>query len=414
MSRRRLRFIHSSDWHLESPLGGLANVPERLRGPFLDAPYRAAERVVAAALAEQADFVVLAGDIIDVELAGPHGIDFLRRQFTRLAERQIPVYWAGGRVDRPERWPAALPLPENVHRFSSRRPHDFVFEAGNAPQARLTGLSRPRGGKIRAADFWPDPDGLPTIAVAHGRVDRAALAARGLTYWALGGKHRRTTLLETPHAAEYAGSTQARGPAETGSSSCTAVEIDEEGAVHARPISTDVVRWHTRRVVVGDATTAEALEGLLIEQLNDLCRGTPGLHLLVSWTVQGTGPLIATLRRGKRTTEILARLRRRYEAENPVVWPLGLEVEAEAAVPPAWLEQDSLLGDYLRSLVHFDGRVDTTVADLVGPLRDLAGRHPAAADLECLIGLSDVERRKVLQKAAALGADLLTCEEARP
>src|SRR5487761_1383073 len=210
MSRRRLRFIHTSDWHLERPLSGLAEVPEPLRDLVADAPYRAAENVVAAALAEQAHFVILAGDIIDVELAGPQGVAFLVRQFKRLAERQVRVYWAGGRVDRPERRPAAIRLPDNVCRFSSRRPEDFLFQIGDQPAARITGMSRSRGGKVRAADFWPDPDGLPSIAVAHGRLDRGALATRGLTYWALGGKHGRSSVLDPPHAAHFSGSPQGR------------------------------------------------------------------------------------------------------------------------------------------------------------------------------------------------------------
>ncbi|MGH7136298.1 MAG: metallophosphoesterase family protein [Pirellulales bacterium] len=412
MSHGRLRFIHSSDWHLESPLAGLYEVPERLKQALTDAPLLAAEKVVTAALAEKVHFVVLAGDILDVELTAPRGVAFLVKQFARLAERNIPIYWAGGRVDRPERWPPALRLPGNVFRFSSRRPEDFILEEDGEPLARITGMSRPRGGRIRAADFWPDADGLPTIAVAHGKADRSALAGRGVTYWALGGKHHRTTLLDSPHAAQYSGAPQSRSPDEAGSYGCTLVEIDE-GKAQTRAIATDVARWHTRRIAVGDATTAEALESGLIEQLNELRRATPDLHLLVSCTVHGHGPLIAALRRGQRASEIVSRLRRRFEAEEPAIWIRSIEVEPESAVPPAWLEQDSLLGEYLRSLADFDGQSEAPPADLVGPLNELIGRDAASAGLERLLRLSDEGRRKVLQKAAALGADLLG-EETRP
>ncbi len=48
------RFIHSSDFHLERPPRGLTEVPEHLRGAFVDAPYRAAERVFDAAIKERA------------------------------------------------------------------------------------------------------------------------------------------------------------------------------------------------------------------------------------------------------------------------------------------------------------------------------------------------------------------------
>jgi exonuclease SbcD len=412
MSHGRLRFIHSSDWHLESPLGGLCEVPERLKRALADAPLLAAEKVVTAALAEQAQFVVLAGDILDVELAGSRGVAFVLKQFARLAERNIPVYWAGGRVDRPERWPPALRLPGNVFRFSSRRPEDFIFEAAGRPRARITGMSRPRGGRIRAADFWPDADGLATIAVAHGKADRSALAARGLAYWALGGKHHRTMLLDSPHAAQYSGTPQSRSPGEAGSYGCTLVEVGE-GKVETRAIATDVARWHTRRIAVGDTTTVETLESGLIEQLNEMRRLTPDVHLLISWTVHGHGPLIAALRRGPVASEIVSRLCHRFESEAPAIWIRSIEVEPESAVPPAWLQQDSLLGEYLRSLADFDGQSQTPPADLVDPLNELIGRYAASAGLERLLRLSDEGRRKILQKAAALGADFLG-EETRP
>ena len=92
MAERRLRFIHASDFHLERPLQGVGEVPDHLRDAFLEAPYHAAEQVFETAIAEQADFLVLAGDIIESAAAGPHGADFLRQQFQRLADHDVAVY----------------------------------------------------------------------------------------------------------------------------------------------------------------------------------------------------------------------------------------------------------------------------------------------------------------------------------
>ncbi|HWB09262.1 MAG TPA: DNA repair exonuclease [Pirellulales bacterium] len=413
MSRRRLRFIHSSDWHLERPLGGLAQVRPRLdlRGKlgnlFADATYLAAEKVVSAALAEQADFVVLAGDILDVELAGPRGAAFLIRQFERLAHRQIPVYWAAGRVDRPQQWPAALRLPDNVFRFSGRRPEAFDVDVDGRVAARVIGANRPRGGKIRATDFWADPDGLPTIAVTQGRADRQALPSRGLTYWALGGRHSRAAILEGLQAAQYSGSPQARRPDETSTHGCTLVELDEEGRLHTRSLATEVVRFCRRRVTVGESTTLDDLENRLADQAHELRSSVPDVNLLVSWSVGGSGPLVAAMRRGDLASQILARLDRRLEQETPIVCGLSIELEPEAAVPPVWSEQDSLLGDFLRSLAQFDGTHDPT--DLVGPVEQMVGEGRKARRLA---RVTDADRRRVLQMAAAIGADLLAASDA--
>jgi exonuclease SbcD len=410
MSRRRLRFIHTGDWHLERPLGGLAVVPPRIKDLLADAPYLAAEKVVNAALAEQADFVVLAGDILDVELAGPRGTTFLVRQFERLAQHQIPVYWAAGRVDRPQQWPVAFRLPENVFRFSGRRPEEVDLHLDGRPAARVIGANRPRGGKIRAADFWPDPDGLPTIAVTQGRTDRQMLASRGLTYWALGGRHSRMAILDGPHGAHYSGSPQARRPNETGAHGCTVVELDEEGRLHTRSAATDVVRFCRRRVLVGESTTLDELENRLVDQAHELRGTVPDVHLLVSWSVAGGGPLVAGLRGGDLAAQVLGRLDRRLEREAPAVCGMSIELEAEAAVPPAWSEQDSLLGDFLRSLAQFDGQCDP--ADLVGPVETRIGE---ARKTRGLARITDADRRRVLQMAAAIGADLLAeSSAARP
>src|SRR5262245_15288823 len=115
MSFEPVRFLHASDLHLEQPPYGLADIPEHLRSRLIEAPYSAATRLFDAAVAEKVDFVILAGDVLDLHAAGARGLLFLADQFTRLAERNIDIYWAPGEVDLPERWPAAtVPLPANV------------------------------------------------------------------------------------------------------------------------------------------------------------------------------------------------------------------------------------------------------------------------------------------------------------
>lgn len=422
MSSRPLRFIHTSDWHLERPLSGVADVPDALRAVFLDAPYRAAERVIDAALVEKVDFVLLAGDVIDVELAGPCGVAFLLRQFERLREWRIQVYWAGGRTDHPSRWPAAIALPDNVRRLSARRPEEAVYVREQTPLARIAGLSRHRSRKVRAEDFWPDADGLPSIALAHGPVERTALTARAMSYWALGGKHTPATLFDSPHVAHYCGSPQGRRPSETGPHGCTLVEIDEAARVGTRFIPTEVVHWRQQRMTIDPTTTRESLERSLIERAQSFVAGaepatraaaTTGAWL-VSWTIAGHGPLVGALRHGPLAAELLAELRRQFGHTAPVVWSVSLELEAASAAPPSWFERDSLLGDYLRSLAQFetDDGPSPALTSRLGSLlddRQLAGRAACV-----LASATEPDRLRVLQKAAALGADLIGPEETLP
>ena len=67
------RFIHAADFHLHRPITGMTEIPDHLRQLLLEAAYRAAVRVFEAALTEESDFLLLAGDLLDPEATGPHG-----------------------------------------------------------------------------------------------------------------------------------------------------------------------------------------------------------------------------------------------------------------------------------------------------------------------------------------------------
>ena len=112
-----IRLVHASDLHLETPVYGLPEVPEHLRELLIEAPYHAAEQVFETALAEDVDAVLLAGDVLNVDRAGPPAIVLLLDQFARLGERGVAIYWAGGAVDVPDSWPRSVTLPSNVHVF---------------------------------------------------------------------------------------------------------------------------------------------------------------------------------------------------------------------------------------------------------------------------------------------------------
>jgi exonuclease SbcD len=458
MSEESFRFVHAGDFHLEQPPRGVAEVPDHLRRLFLEAAYWAAQRVFDTVLAEDADFLVLSGDVLHPQHTGPRGPLFLAEQFNRLAERKIAVYWAGGRVDPPGAWPSAVTLPENAHVFPQGRPGEIVHRRDAAPLARLIGVSRDRRRKVRASDFdahplWGHVDaqhsaesGLFSIAVVHGSAEAAALQARGIHYWALGGRHDRSTLFgkgagdwgpgardsgcSTQHSAfstapspqplipgpspsaqvaHYPGSPQGRRPEECGAHGCTLVQVDQGQQVRTSLVPTDVMRWLGQRVVVDEATTRDDLRTLLRERMGTLIETTPGVDLLVSWTVAGSGPLLGQLRRGTLRDELLGWLRSQYGFGPPAAWSLSLEVELPASLPPPWYEQESIRGDFLRAVRHLQlsGKEPLELESYVAEehLAGILGRAMTVAD--------EATRQRVLREAAWLGVDLLSGEESQ-
>src|SRR5262245_12609154 len=168
-----LRLVHASDFHLERPLYVLAEIPDHLREILIEAPYHAAEQVFETALAEDVDAVVLAGDVLNVDRAGPPAIMLLLDQFARLCERKIPIYWAGGEQDLPDSWPRSIALPENVHVFPVGRVETLDLIRSGETIARVQGTSCRDGEVVDASGFHRDVHGLFTIGVAYGTSDSA-------------------------------------------------------------------------------------------------------------------------------------------------------------------------------------------------------------------------------------------------
>jgi len=407
MSNWPFRFVHAADFHLEKPPCGIAEVPDHLRELFLEASYWAAERVFETVLSEEAEFLVLSGDLLDPRLTGPRGPLFLIEQFRRLAERGTAVYWAGGGVDPPQAWPSAVRLPDNVYVFPSGRSEDCIHRRDAAPLARLVGVSRGRGRAVRAGDFDPDPAGLFSIGVVHGTAEPEALNARGINYWALGGNHARHTLFSTPHVAHYPGSPQGRHPDESGPHGCTLVEVDDSRSTAITFVPTDVMRWQSERIVVTEATTHDDLGRLIRERMQSLIETFSGMDLLISWTIAGTGPLLVQLRQGKLAAELLAALRKEYGFGPPAAWSVSLVAETAAVLPPEWYEHETIRGDFLRRIRHYQMNPEEPLEleaylsqqQLTGTLRAAAAISEAAL------------RERVLREAAMLGVDLLSGEE---
>ncbi len=407
MPNREFRFIHAADLHLEQVPHGVAHVPEHLQELFIDSAYAAAGRIFEAACTEQVDFLILAGDVLDAKRTGPRGPLFLVEQFQKLAQREIPVFWAGGAVDSPDVWPPSVTLPDNVVIFPMGKPEEVVFDRHAEPVVRLVGASRISGRRLRPNEFSGEPGGLFTIGVAHGAADPQALKRREIDYWALGGRHQRTTLYRGPEVAHYPGTPQGRSPADTGQYGCTLVEVDDRKTIRSTQIPTNHFRWHSERIEVQEGSSREDLETALRERINSLAQAHAGIDQMISWTIEGTGPLVTGIRRGPLEDALLQTLRREFGIGPPALWSLTLETDAKIQVPQTWLDEETIRGDFLQAIrrMEEDGGAALDLTEYL-PERYLAGSLSAAAVL------SDPQQRgRVLAEAAMLGVDLLTEEE---
>ena len=104
----------------------------------------------ATAIADEVDFVLLSGNLLDVDLTGPRGMIFLIEQFERLRQRRIEVYWAAGEVDAAERRSASFRIPDNVRIFSSLRPEEITVSRDGLNTRSSLGSTTVPGRSARA------------------------------------------------------------------------------------------------------------------------------------------------------------------------------------------------------------------------------------------------------------------------
>jgi hypothetical protein len=244
---------------------------------------------------------------------------------------------------------------------------------------------------------------LFTIGVAYGTDDSPGHEGDRVHYMALGGRHRSETVDHEPGIAHYCGTPQGRGPNETGPHGCTLVTVDEKGRAATKFVATDAIRWCRESVEVTVSTRSEQLHDRLVERLEKLQANEPGVDHLVSWEIRGAGPLINRLRPGGLADELLVDLRRKFGERHPSAWSVSLECSAPPSVPAEWYDQETVLGDWLRTVREFE-RGESLPLDL----RQFLPEDMAGDPLAAIADVGEEERRELVCSAAKLGIDLLT------
>lgn len=408
MSAHSLRFVHASDLHLETALGGLRAIPDHLRDLLIEAPYAAAQRMFETAVLENVDFLLLAGDVLDARAAGPRAIAFLRDQFEMLDQNGIAVYWIGGRSEMNGRWPETVALPDGVHIFSSNRVEEVSHFRNDTPIATIAGQSFDGRLDIRPGEFRGERGGPTHIALAYGHCPEEGIADQQVTYWALGSEHNRRTVTKPPSAAHYCGATQGRSVRDPGPHGCQLVTITGSGEVRGAFTPTDSVRWRIERLGVKDKATFDDLRARMSERLTHVIGKEPGQTLLVRWVIEANETLARQLARPRDYNGLLDELRKEFGMGKSAAWSVEIEVTPPDEVAADRFNEDTILGDFLRSArqLQDDDRQPLAIQQLLGD-DDLTQRCA-----EMLAVREPDLRRRVLHEATLLGLDLLTGEDA--
>ncbi len=254
------RFVHAADIHLDSPLRGLSGQEGDNAKRIRKATREAFENLVTLSLEENADFMILSGDLYDGDWKDYQTGLFFIAQMGRLASKNIPVFLVHGNHDAASQMTRSLILPPNIKVFSQKRAETFTLPDCSVA---LHGMSfRQRDVTENLLPGFPDPlADMFNIGVLHtglgglgGHANYAPcsldeLIAKGYDYWALGHVHQGQIINRHPHVV-FPGNLQGRHIRETGAKGAFIVTVADGSVTDLDLLPVDVVRWEVINVSV--------------------------------------------------------------------------------------------------------------------------------------------------------------------
>lgn len=293
-----MKFIHTADIHLDSPLVGLAAYQDAPVQQLRTVTRDAFSRLVDAAIEEEVDFMVIAGDLYDGSWKDYNTGHYFCREMGRLNKAKIPVYLLYGNHDSESEMTKKLSLPSNVNVFESRKPSTYRIET---LKVALHGRSYREAATFEnLASSYPEPiAGWLNIGVLHTALGGYAahqpyapcsldeLTVKGYDYWALGHVHEHAILQKDPWIV-YPGNLQGRHIREIGERGAVLVTADETGIQSVERLCVDMLRWYVVDVDASVAATLQevaSLAGRAIEQL--IFEVTVPMHLALRVRIIG-------------------------------------------------------------------------------------------------------------------------------
>lgn len=278
---KKISFIHAADLHLDSPFKGLANVPEKIFQEIQASTFVALDRMVAAAIDREVDFILLVGDLFDNEKQSLKAQIRLRKAFEELNKHGINVYLSYGNHDHISGNIHPVTYPNNVYIFKTEQVNQFIYEKNGQQLATIQGFSYENRAvtenKTHAYQI-NDPEIPFHLAMLHGSIQNntdhdmyapfklSELIEKDFNYWALGHIHQRQILRNNPFIV-YPGNTQGRHKNETGEKGCYYVELTETTS-HMTFIPLQAIQFRNMTIDVSMCNEVHELEDKIHSEIN--------------------------------------------------------------------------------------------------------------------------------------------------
>jgi DNA repair exonuclease SbcCD nuclease subunit len=402
---KQISFIHAADLHLDSPMVGLKHLPANILSRVRESTFTALGKLTTAAIDNNVDFVILAGDLYDGEDRSLRAQSRFRNEMQKLSQKDIPVYVIHGNHDHLNGSWVQLDMPSNVHFFSSDVEFK-IFHSKRGEKVHLYGFSYLQRHILdkRIDDYQKQERADFHIGILHGNEGGSTdhdnyapftikdLHEKEFDYWALGHIHKRTVLSETPPII-YPGNLQGRNKKEVGVKGCYCITLNELEVKKEFVATSDVV-WEDVSV---DAALAHSFQ-----EIFQLCQMT-----MERFRKAGTGTLLTLNLKNvqlddyqeKRVldTELLELLVDYENDEESFVWIVNLSLEDNQQ-----LDRKNLMKE-----ADFFSELFATIDDYQNPDAAIAPLYDHQMGRKYLKSLSESEQKELLEKAEKLLIGLL-------
>lgn len=379
-----LRFLHTADIHLDSPLKGLESHEDAPVEEIRGATRRAFDNCIDLAIDEAVDFLLIAGDLYDVDWKDYNTGLFFASRMGKLNRAGIAVFIVSGNHDAANQITKTMPLPENVTLFSAKKPASVRLENLGVIIHGQSYLSRAVTENI-ALQYPQHEPGYFNIGLLHtsvtgreGHEDYAPctlddLKSKGYDYWALGHVHKRELLADDPWIV-FPGNIQGRHIRETGAKGATLVTVEEGHITDVREQELDVLRWATCQVDLSQCETTNHIYDAVRQAFELELAQANGKPLALRLILTGRCPVHAELL--ERTAEWTEQFRG-IGAALGEVWLEKVKFQTKRTVSLDEIaEADTALTGLLQSIQELKFDSDT-LSTLMPELTNLQSKLPA-------------------------------------
>lgn len=380
-----LKFIHTADIHLDSPLRGLEYYEGAPVDSIRGATRQAFKNIVELAISEGVDFVLIAGDLYDGDWKDYNTGLFFASQMSKLREAGIRVFIVSGNHDAASQISHQLRMPDNVKIFSPKKPETITIDNLEIAIHGQSFAKPAITGDISAAYPYATP-GFFNIGILHtsatGREGHepyapctvGGLQSKGYDYWALGHVHKREILHKDPWII-FSGCIQGRHIREIGEKGCTLVSVDDRQIIEVEHKEIDVLRWGIRSVDVSEAETVgdvvDLVSAVVAEEAGK-SNGRPlALRLMITGNSKAHARLIANPEQCINDIREIA-----TDISNGDIWIEKVNIKTAAQIDlEAMRSRDDVIGELLRS-IHNINIDQEALSNMMDEFSDLKRKLP--------------------------------------